>query len=594
MKKLLVILFIILFSSSYSQLYKRAWGTLLPIDYKSCPDPLRKPCNLDTIYFYNNNHVAHVDQKTNSLYHGDYDLNRIYKTNTASPTSSLLYTIPHSVGGTLIESVKITSKGELILCGRTLVNNLATPGAYSSTPIASLFTGSGYIAKVDTSGKLVWFTYFHPIVQNASSLTIDKNDNIYVVTNREKIETLTANTFQTNGDPTHPLTYMNAISKLDTNGKHQWSTFYSKNQSIIRNIVAGTNGIYVYGEHLESNSNSNYFGSAGSFQEYATGMTTGGTNNANMVFLSKFNFNGTRAWSSYFGKDRSYTTHNNILLSNNSLVVINDDAYILTNHDIRPGVSKNITTKSVFLESSITNSQIDITLTKFLGNGQRDWTTFLYAGDILQTNNNELFISSTIKKTNPFLSNLITTNAYQKNHGGADDSYAYTITTDGKKRNYASYYGFAGTDNAITFPTSKGYFSIGYTYGNPIRSTTQTFTTPNAPIRNLSRNTKGELTFKGDFLSYFTTESVSNNMFDKIQFNIYPNPTTNILNIQTEEILPENTTAIVYDVTGKRVLQTPLINSNINSINVSNLNSGVYILQIDGSNLSHSYKFIKK
>jgi len=593
MKKLLTISFIIICFNSYSQLYKRAWGTLLPITYKTCPDTFRKNCHLDTLYIYNNNHVAHVDQKANILYNTNYDLNRIFKTNTVSPSSSLFYTIPHSGGGTIIESVKTTSKGELILCGRTLVNNLATTGAYSNTPIISLFTGSGYIAKIDTSGKLVWFTYFHPLVQNISNLTVDKNDNIYVITNREKTEILTANTFQSNGDPTHPLSYMNAISKLDTNGKHQWSTFYSKDQSIIRSIASGANGIYVYGEHSESTSNSNYFGTSGSFQEYATGMTTGGTNNAINVFLSKFDFNGNRVWSSYFGKDKSYTAHNNLLLNNNSLIVLNDDAYILTNHEIRPGISKNITTKGVFLESSVTNSQIDITLSKFLGNGQRDWTTFLHTGNVIQANNNELFISSVVKQTNS-LSSLTTTNAYQRNHGGADDNYVYTITTDGKKRNYASYYGFTGIDNGVVLPTAKGYFYIGYTYNNASSNALQTFATQNAPLKKYFSDYNNGKINTGNFLNYFTTESVSNYIFNEIKFNIYPNPTTDILNIQYKENVPENTSLTIYDVSGKQVLNKLAENSNLNQINLSNLNSGVYILQIEGSNISQSFKFIKK
>ncbi|KAA5537614.1 T9SS type A sorting domain-containing protein [Paenimyroides baculatum] len=591
MKKLFSFLLIITCFNSYCQLYKRAWGTLLPISFKTICSP---PPNCDTVYFHNNNLVAHLEQKSNTLYHTDFDLNRIYKTSTINPSTSLFYTIPHTGGGSLIKSIKTTSKGDLIICGRTLVNGLATAGAYSTTPIASLFTGSGYVAKIDTSGKLVWFTYFHPILQNSSSLTVDKNDNIYIITDREKTEKLTANTFQSNGDLTHPLIYMNAISKLDTNGKHQWSTFYSKDHSIIRSIIASTNGVYVYGEHLESNASSNYFGSSGSFQEYATGMTTAGTNNANTVFISKFNFNGTRAWSSYFGVDRSLAAQNNILSYNSSLTVINDDAFILTNHEIRPGISKNITTKGVLLEAPVSNSQIDITLTKFLGNGQRGWTTFLYTGNIIEANNIELFVSSTVKKTDPFASNLSTNNAYQKNHGGTDDTFSTIISTDGKKRSYASFYGFVGTDNGVAFPTSKGYFCIGYTFGNTSRFTSLTFSTANSPIKKLSRNTKGELTFKGNYIAYFTTESVTNKEFNQQTFNVYPNPATDILNIQSKENLPENTSFTIYDLSGKIVLNHSAVHSNLNQMNISNLSSGAYILQINNPNINQSFKFIKK
>lgn len=592
MKKITLIIFALVISSQlFSQsLYNRAWGTLLPIKFKVIPS---RPVN-DTAYFYNNNLVAYVDQKLNTIFHSDYDLNRIYKTSTTSPISSLLYTIPHTGGGSLIEAIKTTSKGEIIICGRTLVNNLATAGAYSTTQITSLFTGSGYIAKIDSSGNLVWFTYFHPIVQNASSLTIDKDDNIYVLTNREKTDILTSNTFQSNGDPSHPLTYMNAISKLDSDGRHQWSTFYSKDQSKIRSIVAAANGIYVYGEHLDSTSTSNYFGTVGSYQEYATGMTTGGTKNANTAFLSKLNFNGTRAWSSYFGIDRSYTAHNFTLLNNNSLAVINDDAYILTTHEIRPENLIKLSTKDAFLENSVSTTGRDLTLTKFSGNGQRAWTTFVPTGNILQTNNNELFISSSVKTTDPFASTLTTNNAYQKNHGGLDDLNTLILPNDGKTMTYSSYYGFNGLENGAVFPTSKGYFNIGYTYDNISRFASQTFSTPHAPIKKLSRNTKGETTFKGDFIAYFTTESVSNTVFEKLNFSIYPNPAAAVLNIQSKENLPDNTNFIIYDVSGKKVLTQYAKSTNLNEINISSLSSGVYILQINHATFIQSTKFIKQ
>jgi len=594
MRKLYAFLLFFSFISSYSQLYKRAWGTLLPIQrIVNINDPFN-PKDNDTIYPYHNNIVAHVDQKTNTLYHLKFGLTDIYKTNIYNPNSNFHYSIPTGLLGSLIESIQSTSKGDLIICGRTTVNGLATPGAYSSKPIFFLFSGSGFIAKVDSSGKLIWFTYFHALIQNASNLTIDNDDNIYIITNRDKAETLTPNTFQSNGDPLHPISYMNVISKLDTNGKHQWSTFYSKDQSTIKSIVAGTNGLYVYGEHLESTSSSNYFGSTGSFLEYATGMTTVGSNNANTVFLSKFNFNGTRAWSSYFGVDRSYATHNNILLNNSSLAVINDDAYILTNHDIRPSISKNLATNGAFSELPFSNSQINITLTKFSGNGQRDWTTFLPTGTVLQTNNNELFVSSLVKITDPLSSNLTTSNGYQKNHGGLDDPYIYIISNDGKKKTYASFYGFIGTDNGAALPTNKGYFYIGYTYNNSSSDATQTFATSNAPFKEYFSHTDKLRINVGNFLSYFTTESVSSEVFNQLNLNIYPNPTTDILNIQNEELFPDNTTATIYDLAGKRVLNTVLQNSNFNKINVSNLSSGVYFLQIENKNVNQSFKFIKK
>lgn len=59
------------------------------------------------------------------------------------------------------------------------------------------------------------------------------------------------------------------------------------------------------------------------------------------------------------------------------------------------------------------------------------------------------------------------------------------------------------------------------------------------------------------------------------KINIYPNPTTNIINIELER----NTSLVqIFDMTGKLVLTNTII-SGLNSINVSNLESGVYFVK---------------
>ena len=62
-----------------------------------------------------------------------------------------------------------------------------------------------------------------------------------------------------------------------------------------------------------------------------------------------------------------------------------------------------------------------------------------------------------------------------------------------------------------------------------------------------------------------------------IEFNLYPNPTKNVLNIET------NTTnkceVILYDLMGKNLLQT-IIQNQTNSINLPELQTGIYLVQI--------------
>jgi len=59
--------------------------------------------------------------------------------------------------------------------------------------------------------------------------------------------------------------------------------------------------------------------------------------------------------------------------------------------------------------------------------------------------------------------------------------------------------------------------------------------------------------------------------------NIYPNPASDIINIQVEN--GDATNIEIYDMQGKIVLQD-LLNGNNTSLNVSSLTNGLYILSL--------------
>ena len=93
----------------------------------------------------------------------------------------------------------------------------------------------------------------------------------------------------------------------------------------------------------------------------------------------------------------------------------------------------------------------------------------------------------------------------------------------------------------------------------------------------------GEIT-KVEFVTSMesTAELVDNN------FNIYPNPVKDKLYIETEEEVEE---VVVYDIFGRRqVTETP---SHQGSIDISELNSGVYFVKIKTENGEVVKRFIK-
>ena len=81
--------------------------------------------------------------------------------------------------------------------------------------------------------------------------------------------------------------------------------------------------------------------------------------------------------------------------------------------------------------------------------------------------------------------------------------------------------------------------------------------------------------------------SLEDNTIAKVK--LYPNPASN--NIRFTNI--QEATIMITDVTGKVVLQTEEVDEN-SLINVSNLNSGIYLVNIKNESMNETIKFVKK
>ena len=86
-----------------------------------------------------------------------------------------------------------------------------------------------------------------------------------------------------------------------------------------------------------------------------------------------------------------------------------------------------------------------------------------------------------------------------------------------------------------------------------------------------------------------TQSTLSSDVFSRANVGIYPNPVDNIITISTQESI---TSVEIFNMIGKQVFSTT--NFQDNSIDVTNLSEGIYILRISNGDLSVSKKFIKK
>ena len=85
--------------------------------------------------------------------------------------------------------------------------------------------------------------------------------------------------------------------------------------------------------------------------------------------------------------------------------------------------------------------------------------------------------------------------------------------------------------------------------------------------------------------------TLSNQQFEDISFDVWPNPTTDIVNIKSQ--ISGEVDYKLYDLKGSQLIKGSLDNGN-GQVNVQNLQRGVYIIKLINDNRSSVQKIIKK
>jgi hypothetical protein len=88
----------------------------------------------------------------------------------------------------------------------------------------------------------------------------------------------------------------------------------------------------------------------------------------------------------------------------------------------------------------------------------------------------------------------------------------------------------------------------------------------------------------------FSAPILSTNEFDTVQFSLYPNP-TNTGSVTISSSNSDEMNVVVFDILGKQVKNEILTN---NTLNVSSLKSGIYIVKITQNNASITKKLVIK
>lgn len=151
----------------------------------------------------------------------------------------------------------------------------------------------------------------------------------------------------------------------------------------------------------------------------------------------------------------------------------------------------------------------------------------------------------------------------------------------------------------MTFVDFNGYLPIALDQNNDLIFTGtfrgQIDMDPSANEVLLNSNTGGLPNNAGIFIAKYDNPiscQLNNTDFEDLNFEIYPNPSDELVNISIKGF-DQNTTMTVFDISGKKVFSSILENERT-TVNLGDLNTGIYIIQLVSGNKSIHNKLILK
>lgn len=320
--------------------------------------------------------------------------------------------------------------GSIYIAGQTnSTNNIATPGAHRPS---NGNTQDAFLAKFNAGGERLWATYFGGTgPENGYSVTTDKEGNVYL-TGETSISTnlSTAGSHQ----PSNGGNYDAYLARFSANGALLWSTYYGGTGADYGRSVATDDEGNVY---LAGITASNNMATPGAHQP-----TPGGGNDA---FLAKFNKDGVRQWSTYYGGSGTESGFG---------VAVDANGYVYLTGIT--GSVNNIASPGSYQPVKAAGN--DAYLAKFDKNGVRQWGTYFGGNNsdnataIATDAMNRIYIAGNTASTD-----LPAASGFQSSNGGGTDAFAVQFNADGTV-NWATYYGNTGTENGRHIHASKDGF----------------------------------------------------------------------------------------------------------------------------------------
>ena len=340
-------------------------------------------------------------------------------------------------------SAKYDSDNNIIACGSTGSNKLATEKAYQNERNNSM---DGVIIKMNSSGDLIWSTYYGgSSMDYIGDLAIDNSNNIYLLGSSTSNDVLGNEGFQ----DYNKGNYDSFIARFDSNGYRVWGTFYGglgadnpfndANRITNGSIKIDSDGNLVIVAYTRSDS----LVSKNCWQCCRGGLED--------LFIVKLNQNGELLWDTYYGGELFDRQGGTFIDKKNNIYIsgwTESDNYMAAEGAFQENIA----------------AYNDGFIVKFDKDGNRLCGTYLGGNgydnllNLVIDNNNNIYTIGSSSSSDQGSGKWRGT--YTANH----DMILYKITGDLKKKIWATYYG--GENNDFFYDIILVNDTIIYVTGN--------------------------------------------------------------------------------------------------------------------------------
>ena len=194
-------------------------------------------------------------------------------------------------GGTAEETVvgcKTDNQGNVYMGGSTKSTTNIASGGYQNTKGIGGTNFNAYLVKFSSSGLRMWATYYGNISTSGDGIAIDNSDNVYLS------GSTASNTGITTSSSFRPIKSLNHneafLIKFNGNGNRLWGTYYGGDSNTWNCgcAVDKEYNVYIIGS-THSTSGISYNG----FQSSISGSSD--------FYIAKFDSIGNRIWATYYG-----------------------------------------------------------------------------------------------------------------------------------------------------------------------------------------------------------------------------------------------------------------------------------------------------